>query len=61
MCANESYLSYPEYKQILSRLEDACHQFDHEAIREILLSAPVGFNPTDGIGDLVWKANQVEA
>ena len=31
---------------------------DHEKIREILLSTPTGFNPTDGIGDLVWKANQ---
>ncbi|WP_022941172.1 polysaccharide biosynthesis protein [Psychromonas hadalis] len=58
MRANESYLPYVEYKQILASLDAACHLFDHEAIREILLAVPAGFNPTDGIGDLVWKANQ---
>lgn len=58
MRANESFLPYSEYKLILDRLDKACHQFDHEAIREILLTVPAGFNPTDGIGDLVWKASQ---
>ena len=58
MTANESFLPYAEYKQILDKLDQACHSFDHEKIREILLSTPTGFNPTDGIGDLVWKASQ---
>ncbi len=58
MRANESYLPYSEYKLILDRLDKACHNFDHELIREILLSTPTGFNPTDGIGDVVWKKNQ---
>ena len=31
--------------------------FDHELIREILFIAPTGFNPTDGICDLVWQQN----
>ncbi|PKF63055.1 nucleoside-diphosphate sugar epimerase [Psychromonas sp. psych-6C06] len=56
MCANESFLPYSEYKLILDRLDVACDCFDHEKIREILLSVPAGFNPTDEIGDLVWKA-----
>jgi len=55
MTANESFLPYCEYKVILERLDTACHEFDHETIREILLKTPAGFNPTDGIGDLVWK------
>ncbi len=55
MRANESYLPYSEYKLTLDRLDKACHNFDHEQIREILLSTPTGFNPTDGIGDLAWK------
>ncbi|WP_028862362.1 polysaccharide biosynthesis protein [Psychromonas aquimarina] len=58
MTANESFLPYCEYKEILERLDKACHNFDHEQIRKILLSTPTGFNPTDGIGDLVWKVNQ---
>ncbi|MCP5077434.1 MAG: polysaccharide biosynthesis protein [Psychromonas sp.] len=58
MAASDSYLPYAEYKEILERLDNACHHFDHKAIREILLSVPAGFNPTDGIEDLVWKANQ---
>jgi FlaA1/EpsC-like NDP-sugar epimerase len=59
MCANESFLPYSEYKVVLDKLDVACSEFDHELIREILLSVPAGFNPTDDIGDLVWKANQL--
>ncbi|MFT6926886.1 MAG: FlaA1/EpsC-like NDP-sugar epimerase [Psychromonas sp.] len=55
MTAHEYFLPFFEYEQILQRLDKACHEFDHETIREILLAAPAGFNPTDGIGDLVWK------
>ncbi|WP_019615919.1 nucleoside-diphosphate sugar epimerase/dehydratase [Psychromonas ossibalaenae] len=56
MTANESYLPYSEYEVILNKLDKACHEFDHETIRKILLEVPAGFNPTDEIGDLVWKA-----
>ncbi|MBL4830643.1 MAG: polysaccharide biosynthesis protein [Aliivibrio sp.] len=56
MTANEIFLPYEEYSQILEKLDAACHEFDHQTIRQILLDAPTGFNPTDGIGDLVWKA-----
>lgn len=58
MTAHESFLPYSEYKQVLERLDGACDSFNHELIREILLSVPAGFDPTDEIGDLVWKANQ---
>jgi len=56
MTANESFLPYCEYQLILQRLDKACHDFDHQQIREILLEVPAGFNPTDEIGDLVWNA-----
>jgi FlaA1/EpsC-like NDP-sugar epimerase len=56
MTANESFLPYSEYELILQKLDKACHTFNHEQIRDILLAVPAGFNPTDGIGDLVWKA-----
>ena len=55
MTANEAYLSWQELELILSKLDMACHEFNHEMIRDILLKSPTGFNPTDGICDLVWK------
>lgn len=55
MTANEAYLSWEELELILSKLDMACHEFNHELIRDILLKSPTGFNPTDGICDLVWK------
>jgi len=57
MTANEAMLPWEQYKPILDNLDLACHEFDHKRIREILLSTPAGFNPTDGICDLVWLAN----
>jgi FlaA1/EpsC-like NDP-sugar epimerase len=63
MTANELYLTWAEYSVILDRLDRACHDFNHEAIRDILLKAPTGFAPTDGICDLVYqqKAKNSEA
>ncbi|MDS1841983.1 polysaccharide biosynthesis protein [Vibrio vulnificus] len=58
MTANEQFLPLEEFNQILDNLDKACHAFDHEAIRQILLETPTGFNPTDGIGDLVWNAKR---
>lgn len=55
MTSNESFLPLKEYDLILTKLDDACRHLDHELIRDILLSVPAGFNPTDGIGDLVWN------
>ena len=56
MTANERFLSMPDYVQTMEKLEKACHEFDHEKVREILIIAPTDFQPTDGIGDLVWNA-----
>ena len=54
MTANEVCLKWNELEVILGRLDKACHNFQHEVIRDILLTTPTGFNPTDGICDLVW-------
>ncbi|MBT1450710.1 polysaccharide biosynthesis protein [Glaciecola sp. XM2] len=61
LTANEAMLSWEDLSPILDRLDKACHNFDHEVIREILLTAPTGFNPTDGICDLVWTQRNPEA
>jgi FlaA1/EpsC-like NDP-sugar epimerase len=57
MTANETFLPLTEYKQFIEQLDSACHGYEHERIRELLLEAPTGFDPTDGIGDLVWQQN----
>ncbi len=59
MTAHEVFLPLCEYEALLDKLDLACHAVDHVRIRELLLEAPTGFNPTDGIGDLVWSHNQV--
>jgi FlaA1/EpsC-like NDP-sugar epimerase len=58
MTANESMLSWQDLEPTLDRLDEMCHNYDHEGIRDILLNAPTGFYPTDGICDLVWAARQ---
>jgi FlaA1/EpsC-like NDP-sugar epimerase len=56
MTAKERSLPLDEYVDTISILDQACHDFDHEKIRSILIEAPIGFEPIDGIGDLVWNA-----
>ncbi|MEY8198412.1 MAG: nucleoside-diphosphate sugar epimerase/dehydratase, partial [Colwellia sp.] len=51
MTAQEAMLDWHELELLLTKLDEACHEFDHESIRQILLKAPTGFNPTDGICD----------
>ncbi|CAM3978999.1 MULTISPECIES: nucleoside-diphosphate sugar epimerase/dehydratase [Pseudoalteromonas] len=58
MTASEAMLPLPELKVFLEAFDIACHNFDHEMIRQLLLDAPTGFNPTDGICDLVWNAKK---
>nr|WP_239032913.1 nucleoside-diphosphate sugar epimerase/dehydratase [Pseudoalteromonas luteoviolacea] len=60
MTANEVMLPLPELKVFLEALDKECHVFNHEMIRQLLLDAPTGFNPTDGICDLVWNAKQLQ-
>lgn len=59
MTANEQFLAIDGYKQLIAALDDACHNFEHEKIRQLLLDAPTEFSPTDGIGDLVWKRTNI--
>tara|TARA_R110002167_G_scaffold287859_6_gene492790 strand:+ start:43088 stop:45013 length:1926 start_codon:yes stop_codon:yes gene_type:complete len=56
MSAHEVWLPWAELEKILLKLDEACHEFAHEEIRRLLLQAPTGFVPKDGICDLVWNA-----
>ena len=56
MAASELMLPWNELRPLLLSMDKACHNFEHETIRSILLRAPLNFQPTDKIGDLVWQA-----
>jgi FlaA1/EpsC-like NDP-sugar epimerase len=58
MSAHENWLTWEALDKILIQLDDACHSFSHETIRRLLLEAPTGFVPKDGICDLVWQAKE---
>ncbi|WOX51150.1 nucleoside-diphosphate sugar epimerase/dehydratase [Aeromonas sp. CD] len=58
MVAQETWLPWFRLRPLLASLDDACHRFDHQQVRDILMNAPAAFEPTDGICDLVWLAKQ---
>ncbi len=58
MTAREDFLPLNEYNDLLDKLDLACYELDHETIRQLLIDAPTDFAPVDGIGDLVWKAQE---
>ncbi len=43
---------------LLSQLEIACASYQVDVIRQLMLDAPTGFNPTDDNCDLVWRRQQ---
>ncbi|HGY1015878.1 TPA: polysaccharide biosynthesis protein, partial [Aeromonas salmonicida subsp. smithia] len=58
MVAQERWLPWLRLRPLLASLDDACHRFDQQQVRDILMHAPAAFEPTDGICDLVWLARQ---
>lgn len=54
MTADEAMLPWHELLPILNRLRTACDRYDQQAIRTLLVNAPTGFAPSDGICDLLW-------
>ncbi|EEQ02969.1 TrsG protein-like protein [Yersinia rohdei ATCC 43380] len=60
MTATEVMLEWEHLNILLNRIETACDDFNYESIRALLLEAPTGFQPTDGICDLVWQKTHEE-
>ena len=54
--ANEVYLPWQALVELLAGLESACERYDIEHIRQLMLTAPTGFNPTDGNCDLLTQS-----
>ncbi|TCS36853.1 FlaA1/EpsC-like NDP-sugar epimerase [Paucimonas lemoignei] len=60
MRAQEAEIPWNLLQELLTKLEVACAQYDHEAVRELLLQMVPGYTPQCGIEDLIWRTqNQV--
>lgn len=55
MTANEESLNWFEMHALLKQLDHACHSMDCEKVRELILSAPVGYNPQHEVKDMLWQ------
>ena len=55
MTAEEECLPFEQLSNVLVKLEQACKKADYMAIRQILLSAPTGFQPTTDIVDVLYQ------
>lgn len=53
MTSEEVSLSFNELIAVLEQLDNACEASEYSKIRQILLDAPTGFNPTTDIVDVV--------
>lgn len=54
--AQEDFLPWDEMAALLEQLDDACSHFKIEELRELLLSAPCGYAPTENsVNDLLWR------
>jgi FlaA1/EpsC-like NDP-sugar epimerase len=58
MTAQELMLSWDELNTIIKQLDRACHEFDHQAIRDLLIDAPTAYKPNDPIVDRLYMAKQ---
>jgi len=54
--ATELDMPWVLLEQKLRELDNACHLFQHEKIRELLMELPLLFVPKDEICDLVWAS-----
>lgn len=56
MTASEIAVEQQALNEMLEALLRACVEYDAQAIRQILLDAPIEFHPVDEVSDLVWMA-----
>lgn len=55
MMASEDSLTWDELSAMISKIDLACQRYDLELVRELIVQMPTGFQPSDGINDLVWS------
>lgn len=54
--AEEDFWEWQRMSELLDEIDDACQYFKIDKLRELLLSSPAGYEPTeDGVNDLIWN------
>lgn len=61
MRAEEESLTWPATQDLITKLDEACHDFQCENVAALLADAPTGYQPTSGIRDSVWLSKQKNA
>ncbi|MEQ6886613.1 nucleoside-diphosphate sugar epimerase/dehydratase [Salicola sp. Rm-C-2C1-2] len=61
MKARESDMAWASLEELLEQLMLASRGFDCERVVELLRAAPTGYQPNDGVCDLVWQNGGNEA
>lgn len=59
MTASEDMLTWSKMNTVLNSLDLACHDFNIELIRNILLDVPTGYQPNSGIKDWLYHENNM--
>jgi FlaA1/EpsC-like NDP-sugar epimerase len=57
MKAKEASMSWEDLNLLLSGLDKAMNEIDIDTVRQLLLKAPLGFNPSSAIADYLWLTN----
>jgi FlaA1/EpsC-like NDP-sugar epimerase len=60
MWAKEIELPWSFLREKLEQIDEGCHQFDCEAVRDILLEVVDGYQPTGDICDHVWEKHMLQ-
>jgi len=58
MRAEEQHLNWPETALLLAKLDDSCHSYKCDLVKELLINAPTGYTSTENLGDAVWLKKQ---
>jgi len=61
MKGREISLVWEEVFVFLEQMDEHCSKFDCEALRDVLLRAPLGYAPMNELDDLVWSKNNKPA
>jgi len=55
MRAEEEFNSWEDTQQLLKKIIELCESQQHEALRDLIISSPAGYNPTNEVSDLTYK------
>lgn len=60
MRGREISLEWDDVKVLLDRIDEHSKEFDCEAVRDVLIMAPLDYKPSDSISDVVWNKNYTD-